>query len=347
MSMEYIKINRKQVGLKKTVINPNFDSKTVVTDNIYDYVELCIKRDSSIKRKKQQLLSLWNQSREFFNLISKVSKPVKPLLSYYCFLNATKTMLLYNNIPFSDNHGVAGSSIGNVSLIHEKIKFHTQGVLPALSQYFEENATESEYTVKDILYNLHYIHRAYCLSYKGTTELFIPILNSEYVYENSTREGYIQFELEQRNNNGCFFKTLPPSYEVNKNPKLFGKFIIRHKKRFNMNTRSDLSNIYKYNRKQRAHFFYISGPQRLWYLKRNVKNKGAKIINRYSTTLTFALMHKLSELSRYHPERLENIFESQMGWVINEFIEMAPRQFIDEIASEITKQEIMPPLFRK
>ena len=221
------------------------------------------------------------------------------------------------------------------------------GILPALSAYFKEPTTEKEYTVKEILYNLPYIHRSYCLSYKGTTELFIPILDSEYVCENSGHEGYLQFELDKRNNNGSFIKTLPNEYEVNNNPILSNKFMIRSKNRFKMQNNTDIKNIYSYNQKQRLSLFYIAGPQRLWYLKRNVKNKGVKSIPRYSTTLTFALMHKLSELSRYNPERLDNIFESQMGWVINEFIEMAPMQFIDEIASEITKQEIMPPLIRK
>lgn len=347
MTMEYIKSGKKKVKLRKPVVNPELSSKTVLTDNIYDYVELCIKRNYKAIEKKKQLLSLWNQSKEFFNLIPTVSKTVKPLLSYYCFLNAAKTMLLFNNIAFTDKHGVAGSSSGNVSLMHEKIKFHSTGILPALSVYFNETTTEKEYTVKEILYNLPYIHRAYCLSYKGTTELFIPILDSEYVCENSGHEGYLQFELDKKNNNGSFLRTLPNEYEVNNNPVLSGKFIIRSKNRFEMKNNTDISKLCNYNQKQRLSLFYIAGPQRLWYLKRNVKNHGVKNISRYSATLTFALMHKLSELSRYNPERLDNIFESQMGWVINEFIEMAPMQFIDEIASEITKQEIMPPLIRK
>lgn len=57
-------------------------------------------------------------------------------------------------------------------------------------------------------------------------------------------------------------------------------------------------------------------------------------------------MHKLSELTRYNPSLLEKVFDSQMGWIINEFLENAPFQFIDKISSEITGQEIMIPAVR-
>ena len=71
-----------------------------------------------------------------------------------------------------------------------------------------------------------------------------------------------------------------------------------------------------------------------------------KIINMYSPTITFAIMHRLSELARYSPDRLQHILDSQMGWVVSEFIKLAPYQFIDEISSEITGKEIMPPMIR-
>lgn len=98
------------------------------------------------------------------------------------------------------------------------------------------------------------------------------------------------------------------------------------------------------HRKYRTNLYYIASGQRLWYLKRKVETD--KIINMYSPTITFAIMHILSELSRYSPERLQHILDSQMGWVVSEFIKLAPFQFIDEISAEITGKEIMPPMVR-
>jgi len=339
-----LKIGNKNLKLRKTIIRPNVKSKTVLTENIFDYVELCIKRGKI--KNNTAILAFWHQAKEFYNIFPNVSKSAKPLIAYYCFLNATKTLLAYQNISYKEFHGVSGSSSGNASLSHDVIKFHDKGILPALSSYFNESETVKEYKLKDILYNIPYIHRAYCLSYKGTTELFVPIIDSQYLYEDDVKEAYLQFELDTRKRNNGFIKTIPSEFEVNPNPLLKKQFFIRCKKRFKMSSKTDLSKFYNYNATFRLNLFYIAGPQRLWYLKRKVTNS-SPIINRFSPTLTFAVMHKLSELSRYNPERLENIFNSQMGWVINEFIEMAPYQFIDEISSEITKQEIMPPLIRK
>jgi hypothetical protein len=54
-------------------------------------------------------------------------------------------------------------------------------------------------------------------------------------------------------------------------------------------------------------------------------------------------MHKLSELSRYTPDGLSRHFECQHNWLISEFIEGAPPQFIDEVSSEMTGEEFMVP----
>jgi len=64
-------------------------------------------------------------------------------------------------------------------------------------------------------------------------------------------------------------------------------------------------------------------------------------------TITFALMHRLSELSRYDPIRLKKHFDCQHNWLISEFINLAPTQFIYAIACEITGQEFKIPGIRK
>ncbi|MEM9510415.1 MAG: YaaC family protein, partial [Cyanobacteria bacterium P01_E01_bin.35] len=118
------------------------------------------------------------------------------------------------------------------------------------------------------------------------------------------------------------------------------KYIIRSKKRFDWN-KNDLNKIKRYHRKVRKHLFYIHSPQRLWYLKRS--GNMANLIDRSSLTITFAAMHKLSELARYSPMLLAKHFDSKHNWLLSEFIANAPSQFIDEIASEITGQEFMIP----
>jgi hypothetical protein len=48
-------------------------------------------------------------------------------------------------------------------------------------------------------------------------------------------------------------------------------------------------------------------------------------------------------LCRYKPIELAAFLSGQKNWLLSEFIQMAPNQFIDEIASEITGYQFMTP----
>lgn len=58
-------------------------------------------------------------------------------------------------------------------------------------------------------------------------------------------------------------------------------------------------------------------------------------------------MHWLSELVRYNPRLFDRYMKTNQNWLINEFIENALYQFIDEISCEITKKDIMTSGYRK
>ena len=54
-------------------------------------------------------------------------------------------------------------------------------------------------------------------------------------------------------------------------------------------------------------------------------------------------MHKLSELSRYNPMALSGHMNASHNWLLSEFMQVAPNQFIYSIASEITGMEFLQP----
>lgn len=96
----------------------------------------------------------------------------------------------------------------------------------------------------------------------------------------------------------------------------------------------------------RKDLFYIYGDTKLWYLKKNLPNN-THVLQRNSLTLIFAVMHWMSELVRYNPQKFEKLMESKQNWLLHEFIEKALYQFVDEISCEITHQEIMTTGYRK
>jgi hypothetical protein len=179
--------------------------------------------------------------------------------------------------------------------------------------------TES-YTLKDIFYNLEFIHRAYNLSNSSQAELYIPIEEPRFVYDKENKEGWLEVKLK-------------PSYSTNQEfAKITGFTIDRYYDNSNFYTlrlnkvfywnaprnNPDIRSITEFTRyyeNHRKRFRYIYSANKLWYIKRK-DLKG--IIDRGTLPLTFATMHRLSEMSRYDPNTLENILKSlQVGCYLN------------------------------
>jgi len=186
------------------------------------------------------------------------------------------------------------------------------------------------------------------LTFHSQPELFIPLSNACFVKKQRSSESWFCAEiLDEKYANGRTTRKLPSGFEYDLDVPV--KFIIRKKKRFrwlhgNQHRGENLRSLTAYHRNVRKHVCYIYGPIRLWYIKRGGNIPG--LIHRCSKTLTFAAMHRLSELARYTPDKLARHFESQHNWVLSEFISRAMYQFMDEISAEITGQEFMAPSIR-
>jgi hypothetical protein len=76
-----------------------------------------------------------------------------------------------------------------------------------------------------------------------------------------------------------------------------------------------------------------------WYLRKQIADR--RVIVAPDIALSFAAMHRLSELSRYVPDRLGAHMEARHNWILTEFLRMAPAQFIYGIASEVTGREFL------
>jgi hypothetical protein len=333
--------------LQRAIKNPKYGHKVVLTDSKWEYISMQLKRQ---KDSGHNALFYWHQSEEFFKATLLLPVYSKPLTSYYCFLNATKALLVLKGVPENllRSHGVSGYQNGNnIVLANEIVKFKGGGVLAELRKYLGEANAICEYTLKDIFYNLPYIHRAFCLTYQSSLnkELFIPISNPHFVKKYCSRETWLQFELENKCDNQHIFNKFPPKFC--KDNGVHDKCIIRYKDRFKWGTHDtdslNIQRLIKYHQKIRKHFSYIYSNNELWYLKRS-STEG--FIDLSSMTLTFAAMHRLSEISRYQPKLLETHLNSQYSWLINEFIEKSLPQFIDEISSEISGEYFRMTGFR-
>jgi hypothetical protein len=341
-----LKIGNRKVWMHKAIKNVDFGSESVLSNDPWLFVSLWLKRE-----KKEKALAFWNQARRFHEASLLMSIEAAPLAAYYCLLNATKTLLLVRSSNHKDIHGVSGDRAEKAKayLGVEKIKFGTTGVLPALCGYLGESSVNTEYSLKDLLWNLPFVHRAFRHTYSSAAELFIPIQNACYIKHSNSSEAWFQASVVPRYCDDRILRHIPKSFEY------FGKndeISIRRKKRFDWvngkHTRSKqdqaIRNLISYHSSIRRLIVPITGNSDLWYLKKNLKEN--PVAERHSLTIIFAAMHRLSELSRYDPNGLERHLNGNSNWLLTEFIQLAPSQFIDQISSEITGLQFWKPGYR-
>lgn len=289
MALREIHNKGKPLSLHKSVTHPHFGEKTVLVTDTWDYVDLWLKR-----KRQNKARFFWDQARSFYEATQSLPKTASPLTAYYCFLNATKALLLAKGLPFSDAHGVTGyTSVGRSSLSNEHVIFKQSGILPALCRHLGEPVSNVSYTLKDLLYNLPYIHRSFDLTYESARELFVPIHDPKIVRSRTTHEAWLVAQLKDKYANKNTINRLPNAFERELGDT--DSYLVRFRQRFSWrpNEKAASLNRYRnYHRRIRRHLFYIAGPHRLWYIKRNNNVPGH--ILRSSMTVTFSAMHKLS-----------------------------------------------------
>jgi len=352
MAIKPLQINSKALHLMKAVTNADYTAKTVLTNSAWEYVELWLKRQKT--EQGSRALFYWKQAYNFYNASECLSIESRPLTAYYCCLNATKALLKMKgdaNINFdSIGHGITSDrrQWSNSNIKDAEVIFLGSGVLFELSKYLDEEAIKKTYSVYDLLYNLACVHRAFSITYQ-CTELFVPIRDVKYIVDTDAKKGWIQFLIDERYANGNSLRFAPRQFEkVNYNSD--SRYFMRQKNRFNWDIHEDkksrLNNISRYHGRVRKDLHYIFGDMRLWYLKKDIPSNN-KIIKRNSLTLIFAIMHWLSELTRYNPEKFDKIMSGKQNWLICEFLNNALYQFVDEISCEITSVDIMTSGYRK
>lgn len=357
---EQLKIGTWPVCAYHAQMEPEIKSKTILTDSTWEYVEIYLKQKSDGSVKHKNAIFYWQQARNFYQATKSLDNNSKPLTTYYCFLNASKALLEIKNIPYDFSHGVSGrSEKGHNNIKNEFVRLKTKGVLSGLCSYFEEavvpqseDEPHEEYSLKDVFYNLAYIHRSYNVTYPNQTELFIPILNPKIVKDKTLNKAWMQFELEPEHSNKATLTRLESlKYELEVIAENDENYTIRHKRRFkwdvarNNPDTGNLNRLSHYLKARRKELHYIYSANELWYIKRKDLTSDS-IINRNPLVLSYAAMHRLSELARYQPNVLKSHLEKDASWLLNEFIEKSIVQFIDQVSSEITGNKFRITGFR-
>lgn len=157
-----LKVGNQKARLQKCIKTPRFGSKTILVEDNWDFVELWLRR-----QKKKDALFFWRQARAFNDANGHLTKLSSPLTSYYSALNAAKALLTAKGVPYGPFHGLSGASTGSkVNLANEIVILRGSGVVPEICRYLGESVGGERHSLKDIFYNLAFIHRAYCVTFE-------------------------------------------------------------------------------------------------------------------------------------------------------------------------------------
>jgi uncharacterized protein (UPF0332 family) len=346
MSIVSLRINGRELRPHKAVVSPRLGTRTVLTNSPWGFVDLWLKREGH-----DEAVFFWDQAREFHAASRGVGLQSAPLLLYYSFMNAAKALLAAKRISFNPHHGIRAANVrkptDRITLSNEAVKVLDQGVLPSISSYFGETEAQKVHSLQEIFFNLPFIHRSYCLTYKSQPDLFIPLTDCEYVFDSKSKELYFRAHLSKDFARRGVLKQLPAtliSDPAAANVRAIRSAASTSVKSGNVVTKADKQTVMVFNRELRRDLQYIAAVQTLWYAKGIVK--GPRRLARSPLTLTLAAMHRLSELCRYRPIELGTFLSGQQNWLLSEFILAAPNQFIDGLASEITGHQFMAPNVR-
>lgn len=368
----------KNLRMAKSYTVTNFKSNTVLTDDVFTYMEFYFTshkkamkyKNTASKSKygnpnKYHYLFYWKQATAFYRAAKALPIDSVPLLSYYAMLNAAKSFITFRCEYIEDfvedfkSHGLFENifSVGN-DLSTIAVGRRNRGVFPLFGKMLETNfdtiwpsGKSNTITLKKLLYNLVYIHRAYTTTYNpsrgaGISELFIPLVPGKSPCYHKANDGnlYLLFELDKYffpatalSIPATFTSTISSQFCVSE----YNNFSLRSKIGAKRNATDSLSAEFKaLNCDLRHNFQYIRSGKRLWYLKRSAL-ADSNVLNLNSMLITMATMHRISEIVRYKPEQLAHLMDSKENWLMHEFITLALDQFIDEIAAEITGNDIM------
>ncbi len=341
--MSGVKLRRKILQPHKAHRDARFEVRNVLTNDPFIYVDLWLRR-----QHEEDALFFWRQSGAFYQSARHLPIEAKPLLLYYSFMNAAKALLSAKHIAFNPYHGVGKHNMrppgGKMVLSNEGVRIHSKGVLPAISTYYGETETNVTHSLEDMLYNLVHVHRTYCLTYPRRRDIFLPVRSPEFYRDDATGETFFEATVVGDVDWEAYRKNLPAGYQHY--PRGVQR-IIRSVASVMLTTgndppTADLDQLRILNRSIRSRLKYIRGSSTLWYLKMTSPTE----IAREPVTLMLGAMHRLSELSRYHPAQLSALLNGQRNWLLNEFIAMSPSQFIDEVAAEMTGHQVLVPNVR-
>lgn len=338
----------------------------------WSYLRFYAKRSFSRDRRNLMLAYL-AQAEALYNAANTTPQSSKPLLYYYSFLNLSKALLArsYKKADLdSAQHGIwdpAADKKGYVTFTKQKVKFvaspfgnkNSLQIFPALYAHFVPGqmvpATES--MLLHLLEQVVAIHRTYMLATDAEGS-FTKLRDPEFRVNKETKEVWARLKFRDEDYNHSLTHT-----KLKDDPEFraFFHFVEEpqdHAKKsdgekndsekhdcfeqispavYRQTTETAIRELRLQLKGLKIHqlILYDEDSYRFYYcIPKKSEIRWPQIIPMYAVMFTF------SSIVRYRPGHFEKLLEGKYGWLINEFINIVPRQFLMLMTNEITKTQL-------
>jgi hypothetical protein len=323
----------------------------------WSYAEFHIKNSYPPDRVRYALAYV-QQAQSFYIAAKVANRDASPLLWYYCFLNLAKALLVRTDQVedlASGMHGIRDpveNKEGYVTLGKQTIK--TNGTIPAANGRYQVfpnlcrvlaeplPAGDIQISIKSLLRGVLGIHRAFMKAF-GEDSHFMKLREPEFM-ECPPPKGphlWLRFFLLQEDfNDTVTFDALKGKLEP----------------AFTAVTPGDGGTRLKAYCFESQHLtFTKSAIEDLPLLMAMIRPKVRVLVlpRGYlhyvkfepelplpQTAVIYAIMFYLGSIVRYRPYDFDKLVDKKYRWVIDEFLQTAPKQFVILLVNEITQSEV-------
>lgn len=289
---------------------------------------------------KEFLLSLHEQAKYFYQAAESAPVKSQPLLYYYSFLNLAKVFLCITQGTSPDDeymHGIETDVKGSTTIQIAEVKILTLYSSPRISVAYSLMSalgdalpfmSPTELQLKDCLASCIGIHRTFCETY-DMPESFVRLLNPHCIREGRT----LEFIATLKKCDAAMMGALAAAgYDIQD----MGDYFDYHQRivmpGYNIRRQDwyDLSSSLL-SKGLRA---YTDGNEYRMYLPLSPK------VAISSTSVIYAIMFFLGSVTRYNPYFFDSLMDEKEQWLISEFLNTQPSQFLYYLISYLVGKPI-------
>lgn len=320
---------------QSSLVSLGRNEKLVISD-IWAFWDYVIKKASKDRKAEDFLKSLLEQARHFYITAEKSPIKSQPLLFYYSFLNFSKII-----INLDGRHGPRKMYMHGINESHnnkflhstitkQKQKTNIVQVAHEIVSVFDKNipTVDVQLNVSELLNHCVGVHRAYSEIYNQTEVFF--------------RVG--KYKLYKHGKELIFIAEVKCTGASAASLTARGYTITQEDERFIYTEKITMAG-YSPTRKDYAALSDAIQQRGIWYF---VGNGGYTLYLSNSTTgrysqesIIYMVMFYLGSITRYHPYMFDEIFSDKEQWLMSEFLNTQPKQYLYLATARILGQSVL------